>query len=131
MNSATRPAWRVAVHDQAVSSIKALSCAQIGQVEETMKLLAQEEDPRKPNNRRLNVVPLEATDKYWFRVRSLDNKLRILFRILRKRGEIIYVVDAYAERPSATGALQILKACPRNGATYKGLRELFRKVEKK
>jgi hypothetical protein len=125
--------WAVTVNDLAVDEIRAMKALHADwyqEVAEVMLRLAMEPDPRRPRNRDLNVVPLRDTRGEWYRVRSLRLGLRVVFRILQKRGQRLVEVHQF-DRLADTDeqALQICHAGPRQ-TVYLDLGEIYKERRK-
>lgn len=124
--------WRVTVHPLAVDELRTMKAErpdEFEEVEEVMRYLALEPDPRRPRHCRLNVEPLKWDAPGWYRVRSFRLNLRVIYRVLEQRGGTIVEIHQFGKLASnGEGALQIMQASERASAYSSPLRERRKKA---
>ena len=101
------------------------------EVRRLLRLLANEDDPRKPSHKDLNVVRTRHEAPKWYRLKISSGNVRIAFRLQQSKGRksITYDVDEniWSDRENL---IDIVKAGYRTPTFYVELRRLYHKIEK-
>jgi plasmid maintenance system killer protein len=133
MKDNPRSKWTITVHRMVEGKLIAQKLHHPREFEavcNTMDMLAAEDDPRRPRNPKLNVVPIKYDAPGWYRVRVNPVNWRVVFRILEKcGGRIIEVHDADDLHQEHQGrAIQMTDASHRSRAYGAKLKALWRKA---
>jgi len=92
MTADTSPRWLLTVHDEAAAEVVSLkngSGCEYMDARNVLLALAKETDPRRPANPHLNVCSIEYDAPGWYRVKTWRYNMRIVFRLLVRRGRKI------------------------------------------